>query len=368
MAMRELWSFSRIPQSNTIGVTATGFGIAYNPYGIVCVNKTAGNTCVIDGFNRIALGGGLTSNNCSMIYVPSARVTDHVSKSSTFGYVFDQLSYAAVPSAGYGGDFLSIGDISANNNSAAGILSCDEVRLFPAKFSVEVNLNRQTNTVMVFIDGVLYKRFISKAIVEAYGVATLNIFNRPSNNNTPCAIGVAYFVDDTDDDTICHRLGPANFPKGLGDNFNLPVASIVTGAGWTALPSGQTALSALTSVVTNAASLNTPYVTCVPVHDPLSVVASLSADTREYIAIGGFLTFYSIQGGGTTDANMKVVPVLGNVRGPRKETGPDLYPGGLTQQFKTFGVLDRDPNGKAWTGATVAATTWSMDASNVGAP
>ncbi len=258
MAIRAIWGFNHLPQGDIVGATGfggtklTGFGIAYNNYGLVYGNTiplvTASYGCILNNeLTFVVNGGGGSGALYFFVSVNAARLTDGVSPKSVIGFRFTpgkQLSTLNMMTIG--GFAITPFDFGITPLAAASF--------------VEIVIDRVNKKLSFFNNGVFKSTKIFTTATYAPG-GIVQFMNSTAAVGASRSFSKFYFLDDTEDDSPCTRLGAIDFNV-------LPVATAVTND-W--VSSGGSVVNALNSQVNDVTSLPAPVVTSPPTMAPISV-------------------------------------------------------------------------------------------------
>lgn len=313
MAIRAMWGFSHLPQKTSLGAQVSGYGLAYNSYGITTSQPNYG-TLSIDG-NSIALTNDTNATvACS---TPVSAFTDMVSPKTIIGFRVKSTYVGA-------GMTIGIGAVGVNITEL-GLAA-------PVNSYVEVVCDRVAKEISFFVNGE-FKLKKTSAAVPLTGAQTLS-FATISNAGINCYLSDFYFIDDTQDDTPCTRLGPVTV-KPL--NINSADAP-----GWVA-SNAAAPLDVINTPYTSAASLATPLLS--------------SPDTLAAMELG-------LTGLANATENVKGVMInIASQRLPASAVGIDLgiklgdvtSVGGTARYagdamtYGNSGVFTKLPDGSAWT-------------------
>jgi hypothetical protein len=320
MAIRAMWGFSHLPQKGAVGVLETGFGLKYNGYGINAPNSYG--TIWIDG-NSIYMA---PSSNIGISFsVPVSAITDMVSPKSIIGFRFRTTNLY------YGVNIVVAG--VATNVSELGVPNAGEVY-------IEVVCDRVTKDLSYFVNGV-FKLKKTAAVVPMIAGQTLSFSTAPwaSINGY---LSDFYFIDDTQDDTPCTRLGSVSV---------VPLTpNSAVGQDWVS-SDGKTLLEDLKAPYVDAASILAPTITSPGILAPLEVAFNPLADTNAII-LGVSVTLDS-----------KRLPTSQTAVNVSLKNGTDVSSVGDigyasdNLSYSVTPVAQKAPDGTAWTQAKLAATS-----------
>lgn len=319
MAIRTMWGFSHLPQKGAIGALDTSFGLRYNGYGINAPN--AYGTCWIDG-NSISI---INSTNAGVGWnVPVSAVTDMVSPKSIIGFRFKTtfLYYGAV---------LTIASV-ATNMTELGIPNAGEGY-------IEIVCDRVTKDLSYFVNGVFKLKKTATVVPMIAGQSIL--FATVGNGGIACSLSDFYFIDDTQDDTPCDRLGPV---------VVVPLNPITAvGQDWVS-SDGKTLLEDLKVPYTDLASLAAPTVTSPTSMTPLEMTHDAITDKNTTILGVSMAVDSKRFPTSLTAVNMSLV------NGSAVSSIGDLTYSSDLITYGASSVANKSPDGTPWTVTKLANT------------
>lgn len=272
MALRQFLSFDAFPSgaivTSSVAQFLPGAGVsdAYPGYGGMTVGSGAApaGAAITSGWMRGQWYGyplaGNGAGGCSCFGIPMSVISDGVSRATYIGFRWSR-------SAGLGGH----GVMLSNNLSAfQAILPLGSTTYGQINF-IEILIDRVNKLLTVWIDGAQYSSVFFDYVAYANGADTTLWFGSPYNSGYPSNYGtVAYWymrdfysLDDTQDSSLCSRLGPVDVrPAALAG---------VTAPNWISSDAG-TPLADFTSPLTATSTTWTaPTQTEPPTMDPIQV-------------------------------------------------------------------------------------------------
>lgn len=285
MAIRDLWAFDHLPTPAGIGpLGPLGFfrsDLIYNSQTSATHN---GNTASWIQFPTVVLAG--PSSIMGNFGIPYAAVSDYTQRRSFIGFrfLFNNLNAGAVSSA-------------CNLVNAAGtsqILVPTSILTANVEQYIEIMIDRANKVFVVWVDGVKTNTTIFD--FNAFMGTTGNLFFGTTfviastlSNNT-WQIKNVYFVDDTQDATLCYRLGPVA-PTDV-------TLSAVSAPNWTSSDSGTPLADLTTPMIAGGGAEIAPLQNMSATLDP--IVATLSASpldsTLAVIALKTYCTSQMVTG------------------------------------------------------------------------
>lgn len=342
MTIRAIWGFDHLPQGNTVGATgfggtnANGFGILYNNYGLVYSNQfpTYGHACILNNelsfinVNRAGVGF------FSIVSVDSVRITDGVSPKSIIGFRFT----------------------TGKNSSSLAMMTIGGLVITPLDFGiapnaapsfVEIVIDRSNKKIHFFNNSVLKSTKIFSA--NSYAPSDLVQFMQALDAiGSIRAFSKFYFLDDTEDDTPCSRLGEF-------DLHYLPVVAANTND-WVVSDSGSV-VAALNSQVSNLATTIAPAVSSPNSMVPISMNFAPVPGGNKYSVIHAVDIVTSIRRNESPNIHFYTSTTLDGV----SERSSDLYFSNKSLRYGVgFGIQPRTPNDKAWNVDRLSRLTYTI--------
>jgi hypothetical protein len=319
MALRAILGFDHLPQGRNVGVIGTGYGLAYSGYGITIT--TSDGWAYVDK-NAIRLQ---TTNNIFIaMTLPVAGLSDFVSPRTIMGYRF-------IFNVQVSGFILTIAGV-ATSIGEMGITAAGE-------YYIEVVCDRDAKELSYFVNDV-FKLKKSTAVVPIIAGQVIR-FETPRTQGYSFLLSDFYFIDDTQDDTPCTRLGSIKVTP--------LVLNSASAQDWQS-SDGKTALEDLSVPYTSVASLTAPTVTSPTTMTPLSVSFAPLTDTEAIIKGVQVLTDSSRFPTSVAQLDTSVTDGTNTV-----QTGSVTYPSDAFKYGSQSNLLQKAPNGANWGVANLAS-------------
>lgn len=324
MALRAIFGFQHLPQGTTAGATATGYGLGYS--GINCTTGTvSARTIYIEG-NAIRM---IATGSAYAVFAPRLlNIYDGVSPKAIFGYRFKHTGVTSLGTA-----VLTVAGVSVSRTELGAVGNLVE-------YLIEVVCDRATKEISFFVNGAFV---VTKTATVVPLLPEQQILFYGGLANAPAWLSDFYFIDDTQDDTPCTRLGavrvtPIDLTSAVGQDYTVS--------------SGDTIDSALNTAYTTTASVTTPTVTSPTSQTPLAVgFETPLADP--YAKIYGVVTLLDAQRGATTTPalDVSITDTVNTV-----SIGTIFFADDSWKYGSYTKVVTKAPDGMPFTAAKLAAT------------
>lgn len=351
MAIRQAMGFNHLPKGTWFGSASTGYGLGLNGYGIVGQANAANGTgssgqaasigLSADGVLMIArMPGDHTANvaNSYFSITLTAKHTDGVSRKSI-------LAFRCIPNNNRNDrQILQLCGISLTN-AECGLTDTGNINY------CEVVIDRLTNTVSTYNTSgqLVTTKAATTSLYSAGNVVTFGIAMAGrsfAGTLLQNEISRITMIDDTQDDTPCDRMGPADLVP-----FTL---RSVTGSDYVT-SDGSALVDCLNTPFTSTASLTAPYAQSPSSQQPLAVGLSASGD--QYAAIKGLAIMVSAKKDSGTDCRFKVSLSQGGntVQGDTIGFNDSSY-----SYYNNFSVQNKAPDGGLLTWDKINAMTLNI--------
>jgi hypothetical protein len=330
MALRDFWAFENLPPLS--GSTLATCPLACFRPDVTLVNSPAATVSLAgDGSLQFSQTGNNSSVNTTGISIPYANVSDFTQPQSYIGFRYSNTQSNA--------SFLSQASAAWITNSAGTVQNLVPIPIaasFAQQF-IEVMIDRLNKQLVVWIDGTQQAPVSFDFNAFANGAAvTLSIGYRFTiaaiNPTSSCALRNIYFVDNTQDNTLCSRLGsvqtlPAplasvSAPNYVSSDSSTPLADL--SSPFTATASTLTAPTLTTPITMDemVAEVNTSGL---PVLNVLAAKMDVSAERTSGAALS-FITGATYNGqskSSTVSMNSTSNAFVYGQKGILIETAPD---------------------------------------------
>lgn len=366
MALRDFWDFSQLPGLTTV----TGDATATNPLNFsrndwVYQNGSAAgplSNTVAPGWINVAstlfqyrLNNNLTTGTTwSSVGIPYFDVSSQSVPQSFIGFRFQ---YASV--LGYLTQLLYL---TNSAGTAQVVVPMAGLGLSPATpYYIEVMIDRVNKLVVVWVDGIQklsstfdFNGFANGAAVNLYFGQVFSIENSSGTIDGYYRFRDVYFVDNTQDDTICTRLGPvtavpeavaaASAPNWVSSDENGALADLNTAIGTSTATQNAPVLTSPASMDVIELTMNAGNV------DPrLEVYAMKLSVTAERLSGTSFSML--------TEASFNGESIAGNKL---------AFPTAQAFNWNTPAVLlEKAPDGSVWTPTSLAETQYALTPQSV---
>ena len=320
MALRAMWGFNHLPQGQVAGTTGGGFGLGYNGYGIG-VQGGAFSGIYITGNAICTQGNQYVDANFTIV---TNLISDTVSPKSIFGF---RLKYATLHAL----IGIQIGTV-LTRFSELGVTGTGESY-------IEVICDRVTKEISFLVNGVFKLKKVSPAVPMAAG-QTIS-FTAPVGSYNLIYWSDFYYIDDTQDDTPCSRLGPVVVVQ-LNPNS-------AVGQDWVS-SDGKTLLEDIKAPYVSPASMTAPTITSPTSLTPLEMAFDPIADVNATI-IGVGMVLDSMR---LPTSQTAVNVSLKN--GQAATSLGDLSYANDLLTYQASPVSAKAPDGTAWSFAKLSAT------------
>lgn len=338
MALRSLWGFDHIPSGSAIGVQASGYGLPYAGHGLIVASLDTAyasisikNGAISTAFTTVRAG------STAWVRFPLTGLTDNTSPRSHVGFNFTRT--VTVAGAQGGAELVWIG-------GEAVVLHSDFTAVLNVPILIELTIDRIKKEVLVYVNNKFKRRISSASIVNNYnsgGIMYLGAIAAPINAGE-FLFRDFYFVDDTQDNTQCNRLGVAS------------VAAVpITGA---------TAVDWTTTAASILASINTPYSSTASTTTP--VVSSTASKTDLVMSVTANASSLPIVGVSFTSSLAKRAgsgaTATGNASiGATKLNGTTFVAANANLAYSTeVGTFAKAPGDVTWTIALLNQTKFAL--------
>lgn len=260
MAIRAMWGFDHLPVGTTVGAAATGYGLAYGNFSLTVAG--AGICHHEAGAIRMA-----TSQNSAInaTFTTTLAITDGVSPKAILGF-----RYILTPGLRQDNSFVIAGQTIAYTD--LGITGYGE-------WYIEAVCDRVNKEINFFVSGSFRHRRATTVVPLIIGQAFS--FNTPGWAGAGFNLRDFYFIDDTQDNTPCNRLGSVKVTALTIDSATAP--------NWISSDS-KTPLEDINTPYTTLASMTAPTVTSPASLDPMTIGFAPLADQNSNIrAIGAIV-------------------------------------------------------------------------------
>lgn len=192
MTIRAMLGFAHLPKKDSYGVAATGYGLALAGAGITFTTDFAGNQCWVDDNNALYIVNLADARTCT-VTIPFTGLTDFTSPKTVLGFRY------TLPAGMRGDSTMTIGGVTTGFQEIG-------LPTAPSTSYVELVCDRVTKEISYFVNGEFKLKKVSTVVPIAAGQAMS--FTTSRYGNAAMALKDFYFIDDTQDDTPCTRLGP----------------------------------------------------------------------------------------------------------------------------------------------------------------
>lgn len=326
MALRKIFAFTHLPMYNGYSGTPE-YGFVMNPYGIV---KASSNQTRVYISNNAELTLAVLPGNqiiqTPLVYFNANTLTDGTSRKSIIGFRMYH-GYAT-------GTFISIGGLA----------------LTPAEIGLQIDIrthgielvwDRVAKTISVYVDNVfkLMKSVGAAVYVPGTEIILSTTYTNGNDSSAPRKYSDFYFIDDTEDDSICDRLGNPY-------TYQLPMVSEIPG-GW-ATSNGVGIKNALGQVQYegNAPTLYSPV--AYPSTDWGPVKITHAATIPKYSSVFAVQSVFSIKRSYVTAATLDIS--YADSEGTK--AAPSLFPqyGAATASYhESMSAVETNSQNKEWT-------------------
>ncbi|BDD79831.1 hypothetical protein [Burkholderia phage FLC9] len=272
--------------------------------------------------------------------VPYQNISDFSTRRSFFGFRIQVSSNT-------GGPYFVV-QLKNSAATSQNLLLNTQLAANTSQF-VEIMFDRANTLIVVWVDGVQVSStfFDFNAFVAADGVAGL--YFAGNANLASCQFRDFYFLDDTQDATLCDRLGPVD--------VRASALSAVSAPNWVSSDS-QSALTDLSTVLgTTTPTLNGPTLTEPPSMDPLTFNLSNAnlVPGERILAVKADIS--AQRNGGYVYAPQITVGYNGQTANGKKMTYP--VPSTLVFNQNAF-LMEKAPDNTVWTPQAVAAAVATL--------
>jgi hypothetical protein len=337
VALRDFWGMDNLPTNPTTTQTAMflrpdiqSAGNAYSASATLV--KTATNWLAWTGYTIPYPGTGYGGYSIYMQF-PYQNISDFTTRRSFIGF--------RITTASQSGLFLFLKNTAGTQQN---LLQLSQLALNTAQW-VDIMIDRTNTQIVVWIDGVQQAPvfFDFNAFVAADGNAQLWWYPTGGSGQN-VSIRDVYFIDDTQDSTLCNRLGPVDVraasllsvsaPNWISSDSNTALGDLSTGLGAT------TALQVA------------PTLTESPSMDPVTMQFSNTGLVASETILGFKGDISALR-----TASYAFAPKMTLKYNGQTVNGKTLtYPNGAAMVFnQNAWVAEKAPDGSVWTPASLAA-------------
>ena len=338
MALKEFWGFDGLPPY-TSGTVAPSFlrpdfvvGGYYINYGTITPSS---GWLVLTGGNNPYPNANYGVYNPTLA-VPYQNISDFTTRRSFVGFRVQTNNNTSI---------MPVLRLSNTANTFQTILNNTQLALNTSQY-VEVMFDRLNAQIVVWIDGVQQPPvfFDFSAFVSADSKASL-VWGGGSTTTWILQMRDVYFIDDTQDNTQCNRLGPVDVRQA-------PLASAAA-PNWTSSDSGTPFSDLSTTLGVTTASQTTPYLNEPPSMDPVTVQFANTGLVASEPILGVRADFTAQRSAGYLFAPQITAKFNSQTANGKQIT----FPSGAQMYYNQNGYLaEKAPDGTAWTAASLAAT------------
>lgn len=326
MALRALWGFDHLPQGVNVGAAATAFGLAYSGYGITLLQSTSPNVYVNGGY---ITGGYAGSGSVPLLTIASNSVQSKGTRGSWMGFRATRSAAAT----GSPGVFIYYNNVGLINVTDASLTTS------MGDFWIDLYFDRANTQILVYVNGVL--KYTNNSNSNAALVANNNI---QIGKIAGLDLKDFYFLDDTQDSTLCARL-PA-FKNKLLHFGSLVPNDWVSSDGTTPLE------TVLNAAATTTATLTAPNAVSQSTQNTLQATLSATfGSTDTIMAVDMFLTGARSSATATDNLGVTIAQTGTYVRPTMIFAAQNTF-----EYSKPMGLFEKTLDGNTWTQANLAAT------------
>lgn len=335
MAIKAIWGFDHLPVGTASGAIGNGYGLQYGNFPFTIAN-ISGALFLSIAANGFITGGGAPSSALSCMNVTSNSVQDKTQRASWMGWRMRKMNTAIDTLGGYcpmicfGLNFLPY--------NTPGLAT----KAVGQDAFVEFCFDRVNNVVTAWVDGTL----ISTTPITSANLLSNYVIS--INKTASWDLRDFYFLDDTQDNTQCTRLGAVRLaPIGLTNvnQADWTTSDSSVAANWLASPLTSTTLTlpTVTNAIDQASMTMQLTVTQATYEKMLGVQMSVAGQRTTLNGQSGFTPSFTYNSVKDTDTKLTFTTTS------------------VFEYTKRFLLREKGPDGNPWTPASFGATVLTLN-------